>query len=143
MADLSNLGLGTSNPFLGTGNPYLQQTIDAASGDLVRNWNLAQAPAFNAAQVRSGSYGNSAIDQLTREGQGQLQRNLGDVAAKMRSQDYANQQQEYNWQKQFDDTNNQWNLGFDRNVFNDAYSQNMNNLQTGIGLLGTLGGYNA
>lgn len=36
----------------------------------------------------------------------------------------------------------QWNDEFNRQVYNDGYSQNMNNLQVGMNLLGTLNGYN-
>lgn len=36
----------------------------------------------------------------------------------------------------------QWNDEFNRQVYNDAYSQNMNNLQVGMNLLGMLNSYN-
>jgi hypothetical protein len=72
----------------------------------------------------------------------------------MRGADYQNRQNLY-MQQQAQDSNNylanraqdignyQWDQGFNRSLFNDAYSQNMNNLTTGVGLLGTLAGYNA
>jgi len=144
MADVTNLGLGgVQNPFLGTDNPYLTGAIDAASQDMVRNYNLTTQPAFNAGMVRSGSFGNSAIDELNRNAQSQLQSNLGDLASKFRYNDYNNQGQMWQNQQNFNEGQRQFDLGFGRNVYNDAYSQNMNNLQTGISLLGTLGGYNA
>jgi hypothetical protein len=152
-AQAANLGMG-NNPFLGQANPYLQQTIDAASADMVKNYNLTQQPAFNAAMANSGSFGNAGVQQMNQSAQDQLQKNLANLSNSARASDYNQQQamyqwqqgllnQQNQWQKQFDTTNQQWNLGFDRNVYNDAYSQNMQNLQTGIGLLGTLGGYNA
>lgn len=144
MADATNLGLGgVQNPFLGTDNPYLQSAIDLSSKDLVKNYNLSTQPAFNAAMVRSGSFGNSAIDEMNRNAQGQLQTSLGDLSSKMRFNDYTQQGQMFQDQRNFGEGQRQFDLGFGRNVFNDAYSQNMNNLQTGVGLLGTLGGYNA
>ena len=144
MADTTNLGLGgVQNPFLGQSNPYLQNAIDLASQDLVRNYNTTTQPAFNAAMINSGSFGNSAINELNRNAGNQLQTNLGDLASKFRYNDYSNQAQMFQNQQNFNEGQRQFDLGFGRNVYNDAYSQNMNNLQTGIGLLGTLGGYNA
>lgn len=119
------------NPFLGQNNPYLQEVINSASRDLVDNYNLSTQPAFNAAQVRSGSFGNDGVNQMNSAAQSNLQRNLGDLTSKLRFNDYTQQQGMY-----------QWDQDFNRALFNDAYTQNMGNLQTGIGLLGTLAGYN-
>ncbi|OUM01748.1 hypothetical protein A8M77_14395 [Variovorax sp. JS1663] len=135
--------MGTSNPFLGTSNPYLQQMIDAASGDVVRNFNLTARPASNAAMVRSGSFGNSGLEEMARNDEKNLQGSLADIATKLRYGDYTQQQGMYQWQKNFDEGSRRYEQDFDRNVFNDSYAQNMGNLQAGIGLLGTLGGYNA
>ena len=122
----------TTNPYLGKENPYLQQNIDRAQGDLVRNYNLTTQPAYNSAMVRSGSFGNAGVQQMNENAQKNLQGSLGDVSSGMRMQDYNNQQGMYRWDSEFN-----------RNLYNDAYSQNMNNLTTGVGLLGTLAGYNA
>lgn len=121
-----------TNPFLGKENPYLQQNIDKAQGDLVRNFNLTTQPAYNSAMVRSGSFGNAGVQQMNENAQKNLQGSLGDVSNSMRMQDYNNQQGMYRWDNEFN-----------RNLYNDAYSQNMNNLTTGVGLLGTLSGYNS
>jgi hypothetical protein len=144
MADPYNLGLGTTatNPYLGQSNPNLNGVVDQVTGDLTKQFNLTAQPAYNAAMVKSGSFGNSAIDELNRNAQGQLQQSIGDAASKLRFNDYTQQQQMYQWQQQQDASNGQFNLGFGRSLANDAYSQNMGNLQAGIGLLGTLGGYN-
>ena len=144
MADPYNLGLGTTatNPYIGQQNPNLQGIIDMSSKDMVDNYNRSTQPAFNAAMVRSGSFGNSGIDAANVAAQGQLQRSLGDNASKLRFNDYQNQQAMYQWQQQQDANNQQFNLGFGRTLNNDAYAQNMGNLQAGIGLLGTLAGYN-
>ena len=120
------------NPFLGQGNPYLQQNIDKAQGDLVRSFNMTAQPAYNSAMVRSGSFGNEGVQQMNENAQRNLQGSLGQVSDSMRMQDYNQQQGMYRWDSEFN-----------RNLYNDAYSQNMNNLTTGVGLLGTLAGYNA
>ena len=148
--DIATLGLGTDNPFLGIDNPYLRQMIDAASGDVVRNFNLTARPASNAAMVRSGSFGNSGLQEMALNDEKNLQGSLSDIATKLRFGDYTQQQDMYRWQKgynegqrQFDEGTRRYEQDFDRGVFNDSYAQNMGNLQAGIGLLGTLGGYNA
>jgi hypothetical protein len=144
MDTTTNLGLGgVQNPFLtGSGNPYLQANIDAASADLVKNYNLSAAPAQNAAAVRSGSFGNSALGEMAQQDQNILQKNLGNLSNSARMQDYQNQQGLYMGQQASNIAQNEWNLGFGRDLYNDAYGQNQQNLQTGIGLLGTLGQYN-
>lgn len=119
------------NPYLGQNNPYLQQNIDAAQGDITRNYNLAAQPAFNAAMVKSGSFGNAGVQQMNENGQQNLQKSLGDVSNSMRMQDYNNQQGMYKWDQE---------MG--RNLYNDSFNQNQQNLQTGIGLLGVMNGYN-
>lgn len=150
MSDFATMGLGTDNPFLGMNNPYLQQMIDSTSGDVVRNYNLTARPTQNAAMVRSGSFGNSGLQELQNNQDTNLQGQLGQIASQMRGQDYQQQQQEYNWQKQFgegqrqfDESTRRYEQNFGRDTFNDAYAQNMGNLQVGVGLLGTMGGYNA
>lgn len=147
----ANLGLGansglsnpTANPFLtGANNPYLQKNIDASIEDLVKGYNLAQVPAQNAAAVRSGSFGNSALGELAQQDQNILQKNIGNLTNTARLNDYSNQQQLYMQQQAANTAANQWNLGFDKSVFDTGFNQNQQNLQTGIGLLGTLAGYN-
>jgi hypothetical protein len=145
---------GVKNPFIGAGNPYLQQNIDQAQGDVVRNYNMTTQPAYNTAMVKSGSFGNEGVQQMNENSQKNLQGTLGNISSQMRGADYQNQQNLY-MQQQAQDSNNylnnraqdignyQWDQGFNRNLYNDAYSQNMNNLTTGVGLLGTLSGYNA
>lgn len=119
------------NPFLGTNNPYLQGQIDSTMGDITRNYNLAVKPQTEAAMARSGSFGNSGLQQLQGEQQRQLASTLGSTANNMRMQDYGNQQQMY-----------QWDQGFNRNVFNDGFSQNQQNLSNYMGLLGQANQFN-
>jgi len=144
MADgYQNPFAGQANPYLGSGNPYLQQNIDKAQGDVVRNYNMTAQPAYNSAMVKSGSFGNEGVQQMNENSQKNLQDSLGNISSTMRGADYQNQQNLYMQNRAQDIGNYQWDQGFNRNLFNDAYSQNMNNLQTGVGLLGTLAGYNA
>lgn len=74
--------------YLGAGNPYLQQQIDATSGDVVRNYNLAVRPQQQAAQAQSGSFGNTGLQQQETEQQRQLAQTLGNVSSGMRMQGY-------------------------------------------------------
>lgn len=83
----------TVNPMAGQSNPYLQQTIDQAQQDVVRNWNTVQMPQFDTAMSRSGSFGNAGVGQVASQAASDLQRNLGDISSRMRFQDYSQQQQ--------------------------------------------------
>jgi hypothetical protein len=127
---MANLGFG-DNPFLGQKNPYLEQQISDAQGDTVRSYNNTVQPAFNSAMVRSGSFGNSGVDQMNQESQRQLQTSLGRQANDFRAQDYGNQQNMY-----------QWDQGFNRQLYNDQYGQNQQNIQTTLGLLGQQNQFN-
>ncbi len=59
-------------------NPYLDQVIDRSSRDVMRQ--------FDAANARSGSFGNTGIAQATAS-------QLGDLASGIRYQDYNNERQ--------------------------------------------------
>jgi len=121
-----------NNPFLGRDNPYLTAKIDQAQGDLRRNFDLTTQPAYNSAMVRSGSFGNSGVQQLNENAQRNLQSEMGDISTNLRGQDYRDQQDMYKWDQ-----------GFDRSLYNDAYGQQQQSLQTGLGLLDRVQGYNA
>jgi hypothetical protein len=142
-SDYTNPFAGQTNPYLGQSNPYLQQNIDKAQGDVVRNYNMTTQPAYNSAMVKSGSFGNEGIQQMNENSQKNLQGSLGNISDSMRMQDYNQQQNLYMQDRAQNIGNYQWDQGFNRSLYNDAYSQNMNNLQTGVGLLGTLAGYNS
>lgn len=113
------------NPFLGQNNPYLQQNIDATAGDITRHYNTAVKPNTESAMVNSGSFGNSGLQQMQQNQQYDLAKNLGNTSAAMRGQDYNNQQSMY-----------QWDQGFNRNLFNDSFAQNQQQLGNYMGLLG-------
>ena len=71
------------------GNPYLTQQIDAAQGDVVRNYNNVQKPQWDTAGQQSGSFGNSGVMQANQAAQSDLQRNLGNISSTMRFNNYA------------------------------------------------------
>lgn len=82
----------TKNEYAGS-NPYLQQNIDAALGDITRNYNDAVAPGLSTQMVNSGSFGNSGAQQTTQNALNDLTKNLANTSAGMRMQDYTQQQQ--------------------------------------------------
>jgi hypothetical protein len=132
----NNLGFGNgswtaNNPFLGQDNPYLQQNIDATLGDMTRNYNTMVKPNTESSMVASGSFGNSGLQQMQQNQQYDLNSAMGKTAAGMRMQDYGNQQNMY-----------QWDQGFNRSLYNDAYDQNMGNLNATVGLLNNMQNWN-
>lgn len=84
----SELTKTISGGYLGS-NPYLDSVVDRAQGDVVRNYNLATKPAIESAMVRSGSFGNSGLQQMQSESQRQLQDTLGNISSGIRGNDYA------------------------------------------------------
>lgn len=84
-------GAGT-NAYAGA-NPYLDRAIDAASADAIKNYNLGTRPQLDSMARASGSFGNTAIQELQQNAMGDLGRNLGNIASGMRMQDYTQQQQ--------------------------------------------------
>ncbi|MBT2322521.1 hypothetical protein J7E62_09205 [Variovorax paradoxus] len=143
MAETTNWGLGDANPYLGKSNPQLQSIIDLTTKDMVDNYGRTVLPASNAAMLRSGSFGNSGLQEMERANAEGLQRNIGDAASKLRFNDYGQQQQMFQWDQGAQEGKRRYDLDFDRGVFNDGYAQNMGNLQAGMGLLSVLGGFNA
>lgn len=83
-----NAQAGAVNPYAQSNNPYLQQNIDAAQGDVIRNYNNVVKPQSDASAIRSGSFGNSGIQSQQLDQQNQLQQNLGNISNSMRSADY-------------------------------------------------------
>jgi hypothetical protein len=120
-----------NNPFLGMNNPFLQANIDATMGDITRNYNNVVKPQTESAMVNSGSFGNSGLMAMQGEQQRQLAQTMGDVSSRMRMQDYGQQQQMY-----------QWDQGFNRGLFNDAFDQNQQQFNNAMGLMGTADQFN-
>lgn len=90
-AGVGNAAAGLQNAYAGQ-NPYLQQQIDSAQQDVIRNYNLTSKPQMEAAMVNSGSFGNSGLQQMQQESQRNLMGQLGDISSGMRFQDYTTQQ---------------------------------------------------
>ena len=75
---------GGSNPYANHNNPYLTQQIDAAQGDVIRNWNNVQKPAWDTQMAGSGSFGNANIAASAGNASSDMQRNLGRISSDMR-----------------------------------------------------------
>jgi hypothetical protein len=73
------------------GNPYLDGVVNKAQGDVIRNYNDVAKPALESAMVRSGSFGNSGLQQMQGAQQQQLQDSLGNISTQIRGTDYANE----------------------------------------------------
>lgn len=70
------------------GNPFLQQQIDGAQGDVVRQWNNVAKPQWDTSMQASGSFGNSGVAQAQAMAQEGLQRQLGNIDTTMRANNY-------------------------------------------------------
>jgi hypothetical protein len=75
--------------------------------------------------AKSGSFGNSGLDQMNQNQLFNQQQAMGQTANNMRMQDYGNQQQMY-----------QWDQGFNANNYQNAFNNNLNTAQATMGLLG-------
>ncbi|MFV3416139.1 hypothetical protein ACNFH8_28135 [Pseudomonas sp. NY15436] len=104
------IGNGGNNQYAGS-NPYLQQNIDAALGDITRNYNNAVAPGLTTQMVNSGSFGNTGAQAATQNAMNDLTKNLANTASGMRMQDYGNQQQLAESQINRNLQTNQFNAG--------------------------------
>lgn len=82
---------GGANQYAGQ-NQYLQQNIDAALGDITRNYNDAVAPGLTTQMVNSGSFGNTGAQASTANALNDLTKNLANTSSSMRMQDYTTQQ---------------------------------------------------
>ncbi len=87
----TSLGELGTNQYAGS-NPYLQQNIDAALGDVTRNYNDAIAPGLTTQAVGSGSFGNSGAQAAQQNSLNDLGKTLSNTASGMRMQDYTAQQ---------------------------------------------------
>lgn len=72
----------------GQSNPYLDQAVNRAQSNVVQNFNNMTKPQTEAAGVRSGSFGNSGMDQTLQNQQVAAGKQMGDIASQMYGQDY-------------------------------------------------------
>jgi hypothetical protein len=73
-----------TNPYASAQNPYLTQQIDAAQGDVIRNWNNVSRPSWDTAMGQSGSFGNANIQAAAGNAASDMQQNLGRISSDMR-----------------------------------------------------------
>lgn len=83
------------NPYLSQSNPYLQSTIDSTLGDISRNYNMTVKPAMATANARSGSFGNSGLQEMQAEQERNLAQEMGRASSNLRFGDYQQQAQMY------------------------------------------------
>lgn len=76
----------------GQTNPYLDQMVGNAQRSVVDAYNMTARPAQIAAQVGSGSFGNSGLQQMQAYQDGQLQNQLGQIATTMYGNAYNTDQ---------------------------------------------------
>lgn len=81
-----------TNPYAGMNNPYTEQAINSASQDAIRNYNTFTAPQRDAQMSRSGSFGNTGVQQMQLEDQRNLQGTLGNISNSARMADLFRQQ---------------------------------------------------
>lgn len=119
------------------GNEGVQQMNMQAQDQLQKNLGSlsnAQRSADYQQQQQMYQWQQGLLNQKDEFG-----RNLGENQRQWDT-GLAEKQREYDLG--YGENQRQFDMGFGRNVFNDAYSQNMNNLQMGMGMLGTMSGYN-
>jgi hypothetical protein len=88
----SGPGQATQNQYLGS-NPYLDQAVGRAQGSVVDQFNQMSKPQTESSMVRSGSFGNSGLQQTLQNQQVAAGKQMGDIASQMYGADYANTQQ--------------------------------------------------
>ena len=136
---MDNLGFGGGSPYAVT-NPYLDKSVADAQAQTTRSFNNTTQPAFTSSMVRSGSFGNSGLQQAQSDATRQYQDTLGKQANDMYSNQYQFGQQLGQNQNQFgrnlDQNQSQFNNNFDRGTYNDAFNHNQQNYQNGLNLIG-------
>lgn len=110
------------------GNPYLQTQIDAAQGDLARNFNTVNKPGWDTRMSRAGGY-NSGVAEAAGMDYGNLAQNMGRIGSDMRFNAYNTergyQQQALGLaptyaQQDYQDANALMNVGAQRQAFDQA-----------------------
>lgn len=110
------------------GNPYLQSQIDAAQGDLSRNFNAVNKPGWDSRMSRAGGY-NSGVAEAASMDYGDLAKNMGKIGSDMRFNAY-NTERGYQQgalgmapayaQQDYNDANALLNVGAQRQAFDQA-----------------------
>ena len=109
-------------------NPYLTGQINAAQGDLSRNFNAVNKPGWDSRMSKAGGY-NSGVAEAAGMDYGNLAQNMGRVGSDMRFNAYNTergyQQQAMGMAPQFaqqdyQDANALLNVGAQRQAFDQA-----------------------
>jgi hypothetical protein len=90
-AGVRNEAAGITNPYAAMVNPYLAGAIDNAQGDLARNYNLVNKPAWDKAMQQSGSFGNTGVAEMAQNDRNDLMKNMGRIGSDMRMNAYGQQ----------------------------------------------------
>lgn len=81
----------------GQTNPYLDSLVKKAQSSVVDSWNNTTKPALDTAQINSGSFGNSGLQQRQQIEQQKAAQQMSDIATQMYGNAYttdrANQMQ--------------------------------------------------
>lgn len=81
-----------SGKYMGA-NPYLDSQVQQAQADTVNAYNTVAKPQMESAMVRSGSFGNSGLQQMQQQQQSDLTKNLGNISSGMRFNAYNTERQ--------------------------------------------------
>lgn len=77
--------------YLDSGNPYMNALVDKSQGDVIRGYQQSVIPQLDMIAARSGSFGNSGMDQQALNAQRQLVSQLGDISTQIRGGSYENE----------------------------------------------------
>jgi hypothetical protein len=80
-----------SGGYLNSGNPYMDSLVDKSQGDVIRGYQQSVIPQLDMISARSGSFGNSGMDQQALNAQRQLTSQLGDISTQIRGGAYENE----------------------------------------------------
>lgn len=83
----------SSNPYFGFDNPYTDRAIADATRDMTRNFSQNTMPQIDRLMQQSGSFGNTGVQQMQQNAMSDFNRDVGDVANRMRMGDLQAQQQ--------------------------------------------------
>lgn len=118
------------NAYAGQNNPYLQGVINSTTQDATQAFQQGTMPQMDAMLQRSGSFGNTGVEQARQNAYSDFGRNLSNAVGGLRFQDYTQQQQleEANLNRQ--QQNNQFNSNLNAGDLN----RNMQGQIAGQGL---------
>lgn len=80
-----------SGGYLNSGNPYMDSLVDKSQGDVIRGYQQSVIPQLDMIAARSGSFGNTGVDQQSLNAQRQLVSQLGDISTQIRGGAYENE----------------------------------------------------